>query len=59
MQRHITIRVAAVAGMTAAEAIAGTVWLTVIHATSAPGDGGVLNDDLLETFDDVWMGDNS
>jgi hypothetical protein len=41
MPRQISIRVAAVVGMTAAEAVAATVWLTAIHATSAPGDGGV------------------
>jgi len=41
MRRHIAISVAAVAGMTVVEAAAATVWLTVIHATSAPGDGGV------------------
>jgi len=41
MERHTATRVAAVAGMTAAEAAAATVWLAAIHATSAPGDGGV------------------
>ena len=40
MQRHISTRVAAVTGMTVAEAVAATIWMTVIHATSA-GDGGV------------------